>query len=56
MAEAEFEAMRKAWQGARFRVGRSVGRTLYIQDGRVPSKDDRLIGLLSRAVPARVAR
>jgi hypothetical protein len=30
----------------RWRVGRTLGRTLYIQGGEEPSKDDRCVGLL----------
>lgn len=39
----------------RWRVGRSVGRTIYIQDGPDPTKGDTLIGMMdTRELAARV--
>lgn len=39
----------RAW-----RVGRSVGRTVYVQLGSEPSKDDVLIGLMDTAPLAKL--
>lgn len=33
-------------ENVRLRVGRKVGRTLYIQSGEEPSDDDQLIGMV----------
>lgn len=40
------EAGRRPW-----RVGRSVGRTVYIQVGEEPGKDDLLVGMKRSAFP-----
>lgn len=42
-------------RASRWRIGRNVGRTIYVQYGDAPSKDDRLIGVMdSRDLAARV--
>lgn len=40
---------------ARWRTGRKVGRTIYIQDGPEPSDDDTLIGVMDDPVLAQLA-
>jgi hypothetical protein len=41
----------------RLRVGRKVGRTLYVQDGAEPSDADRLIGIVDTPdLAAEIAR
>lgn len=62
-AEASFVAHREALRGIevpRLRVGRKVGRTLYLQVGDAPSDDDPLVGVmdtreLANAVAAALA-
>jgi hypothetical protein len=43
--------------GRRLRVGRKVGRTLYVQDGAVPDDGDYLIGMVDTpAMAAEIVR
>ena len=39
----------------RWRVGRRVGRTLYLQEGAEPTEHDRLIGLMDTPELAKLA-
>jgi len=46
MTAAYYGTLRDRWRGMTFRVGRSVGRTIYLQREVEPSAADSIIGLM----------